>query len=192
MKTVKEKLIDATFYEVFTNGYNASSLTKILLRAEVKKGAMYHYFSSKKEMVLAMIEDKIENRINNKWKVLENTEENIVDTLIQIIKDIDNWDLSYGCPLGNLIQESMNEDDEFDNILTCILNKWEALLSKCLSKAKSLNQINQNTEIEQSSKFIIASIEGAILLSKKSHDKSNFIMCMNQLSFYINTLRNDI
>ena len=41
MSTVREKLIDATFNEVFTAGYSAASLANILKRADVKKGAMY-------------------------------------------------------------------------------------------------------------------------------------------------------
>lgn len=37
MSTVREKLIEATYEEVFTCGYNGASLSNILNRAGVKK-----------------------------------------------------------------------------------------------------------------------------------------------------------
>ncbi|MCV6608772.1 MAG: TetR/AcrR family transcriptional regulator, partial [Campylobacterales bacterium] len=103
MQDTRTRLIEATFQEVFSNGYKAASLSSILKRAESKKGAMYHYFSSKKEMVIAMIEEKIALRIENKWQKLLK-EENILDSLIEILRDLNSWDLINGCPLGNLLQ----------------------------------------------------------------------------------------
>ena len=61
MSTVRERLIEATFKEVFTSGYSAASLANILNRAEVKKGAMYHYFPSKIDLAAASMEQAYEN-----------------------------------------------------------------------------------------------------------------------------------
>ena len=38
-------------------GYNATSVDAILKKAKVSKGSMYHHFKSKKELVLAMVEN---------------------------------------------------------------------------------------------------------------------------------------
>ncbi len=80
MQNVRTRLIEATFQEIFSKGYTGASLANILNRAEVKKGAMYHYFPSKKDMVLAMIDEKIEQRIEKKWKELANTNEDIIES----------------------------------------------------------------------------------------------------------------
>lgn len=189
MSTVREKLIDATFNEVFTAGYSAASLANILKRADVKKGAMYHYFPSKKDMVLAMIDEKLEQRTKNKWQAIIDEDGNLIDILISILQDTKSFNLKEGCPLGNLLQEHLGEDEDFSNILTSILNKWKDIFVSILEKAKQKNQINQNTNTLQCATFLIASIEGAILLSKKSQDNQDFEDCMVQLVNYINTLR---
>lgn len=189
MQDVRTRLIDSTFHEVFSKGYAGASLSNILSRAEVKKGAMYHYFSSKKEMVLAMIEEKIEKRIENKWKKILDTDNDIIDSLIKILQDINNWNLTDGCPLGNLLQESLDYDEDFAKTLTSILDNWKELFTKILQKAKDKNQIGENVEIHQCATFLIASIEGALLLTKKYDHNNDFAFCMNQLTLYLNSLK---
>jgi TetR/AcrR family transcriptional repressor of nem operon len=189
MSNVRDRLIESTFQEVFTKGYNGASLASILNTAEVKKGAMYHYFPSKKAMVIAMIDEVVAKNRKKKWEKIVNTQDNIIDTLIEFIKDVNNWNLTDGCPLGNLLQESLDYDKDFINTLTLILNTWKEELSNILLKAQELQQIKEDINIQECSSFIIASIEGALLISKKYEKTDMFDSCMNQLSVYINTLR---
>lgn len=190
MQDMRTRLIEATFQEVFSKGYAGASLSNILNKAEAKKGGMYHHFSSKKAMVMAMIEEKIEQRIENKWKSLVDTNEDIITTLINILQDINSWDLKDGCPLGNLLQESLDYDEDFAQILTTILNNWKKLFINILQRAKEKKQINQDVDIHQCATFLIASIEGALLLAKKYEDNKDFEACMTQLTLYLNSLRN--
>lgn len=187
---MRTRLIEATFQEVFSKGYTGSSLADILKIAQAKKGGMYHHFPSKKAMVIAMIEEKIEQRIENKWKSLTKTNEDIITTLIDILQDINSWDLKDGCPLGNLLQESLDYDDDFAQILTSILNNWKELFINILQKAKEKKQIKENVNIKQCATFLIASIEGALLLAKKYDDNDDFEACMAQLTLYLNSIRN--
>lgn len=189
MSQVREKLIEATFEEVFTSGYSDASLANILNRAEVKKGAMYHYFPSKKQMVLTMIEEKHLLRIEEKWKLLINESEDVISVLISILQNTKSWDLKNGCAFGNLLQEPLEHDEEFASLLMSVLNNWKNLFITALEKAKAKNQIKQNTDTKQCSTFIIATLEGAILLSKKSENSEDFEYCMAQLTNYLNTLK---
>lgn len=189
MQDIRTRLIEATFQEVFSKGYNGASLANILDRANTKKGSMYHYFSSKKEMVLSMIEEKIDKRIKQRWQELENTQNNILELLISMIRDTNSWNLTKGCPLGNLLQESLNEDEDFANTLTQILNKWKQLFSQALKKAIANKEIKPTINTENISTFIIACIQGSLLISKKNQDKIDFYICIDELTFYINSLK---
>ncbi len=189
MQDVRTRLIEATFQEIFSKGYTGASLANILNRAEVKKGAMYHYFPSKKDMVLAMIDEKLAQRIEKKWKDVANTNEDIIESLISILQDVNSWDLTNGCPLGNLLQEPLEQDEDFAQILTSILDNWRNLFANILQKAKENKQLNENVDTNQCATFLIASIEGALLLSKKYKDNKDFESCMNQLTLYLNSQR---
>jgi TetR/AcrR family transcriptional regulator, transcriptional repressor for nem operon len=189
MSNVRDRLIEATFEEIFTTSYSAASLANILNRAEVKKGAMYHYFPSKKAMVLAMIDEMLEKRIEKRWLCLLDTKKDEIDLIISILTNKKEWDLINGCPLGNLLQEPLDQDKDFADILNAILNKWKSIFIQALQKAKDKNLLNENVNIKQCATFLIASIEGAILLSKKSKDTKDFDDCTAQLVSYLNSLK---
>ena len=55
----REKLLDITFEEVYIHGYTATSIDAILKKAQIPKGSMYHHFKSKKELVLAMVKERL-------------------------------------------------------------------------------------------------------------------------------------
>ena len=189
MQDIRTRLIEATFQEVFSNGYTGASLANILKRADTKKGSMYHHFPSKKDMVIAMIEDKVLEGVQNKWNTLAQANKNIIDTLISIIEDKKAWNLINGCALGNLLQESLNQDEDFAKVLNDILNMWKTLIANSLEKAAELGEIKKDIKAEDLSTFIIASIEGALLLTKKSQDNKDFEVTIKQLVFYINSYR---
>jgi len=189
MQNIRTRLIEATFEEVFSNGYTGASLANILKRADTKKGSMYHYFSSKKEMVIAMIEERIMQRIETNWGKLTNTQTDIIELLISILTDTKNWDLQKGCPLGNLLQESLNNDEDFAKILNEVIQQWKLLFIKVIEKAVQNGELKEDLDVESFATFLIANLEGALLIAKKSDDTHDFEACMKHLTFYINSYR---
>lgn len=184
MSDVRNKLIEATFQEVYSKGYQSASLSAILNTAGAKKGSMYHYFSSKKEMVLAMIEEKIKTRVEANWKELELCEDKILELLISILKESSNRDFTKGCPLGNLLQECSTQDKDFSVLLNEIFNNWSELFEQTLEKAYNKNEIIK-INFKHTALFLIASMEGALLVSKQSGSSKEFDICMNQLELYL-------
>lgn len=189
MQDIRTRLIEATFQEVFSNGFKGASQANILKKADTKKGSMYHYFPSKKDMVICMIEEKIGKRIDKKWQKLLSCKENIIDSFICILIDSNSWNLKDGCPLGNLLQESLDYDEDFAKVLNSILENWKKQFSTILQNAIDNNELNPNIEVKKVASFLIASIEGALLIAKKSDDIKDFENTINQLVFYINSLR---
>jgi TetR/AcrR family transcriptional regulator, transcriptional repressor for nem operon len=55
-RTARHKLIDAAEVEMLARGYTATSVDQICDRAAVSKGSFYHFFDSKEELALAVLE----------------------------------------------------------------------------------------------------------------------------------------
>lgn len=189
MSDIRTRLIDATFEEVYQKGYHTASLSKILELANTKKGSMYHYFPSKKAMVLAMIEEKHKVRIENFWQELKECEENILETFIHILKGRDK-NFKNGCPLGNILQECSNLDEDFVKVIDEILTLWEELFKEALTKAIEKEEIKE-IDVDEVALFLIALYEGALLLSKKSASSKEYSICINQLEIFLNSLKED-
>lgn len=187
MRDTRERLIEATFNEVYQKGYNTASLSTILERAQTNKGTMYHYFPSKKAMVLAMIEEKYLHRVKASWEILEQSESHIIDTLCTILKNKEN-NFTYGCPLGNILQECSSIDEDFTKVINAIFKNWEELFQKAMLKAIQNHEIKP-IDVNQIATFLIALYEGALLLSKKSASSKEYTTCIYQLEYFLNTLK---
>lgn len=187
MRNTKERLIEATFNEVYQKGYNTASLSNILEIAMTNKGTMYHYFPSKKAMVLAMIEQKYQDRMKENWQDLEQCESNIIDSLIAILKNKEK-NFTYGCPLGNILQECSIFDEDFTKLLNNIFKNWEELFQKALQKA-IINKEIKDIDAKRVALFLIALYEGALLLSKKSGSSKEYDSCIAQLEYFLNILK---
>jgi len=125
-KSSRDRLLDVTFEEVYRYGYNGTGIATILKKAGVPKGSMYHHFSSKKEMVLCMIEERLIPKVRNffSFKLKKDTTglDILQDTFLKISKN--QMLIKYGCPLHRLMFE-MNAldldiakacEDEFVNL----------------------------------------------------------------------------
>ncbi len=185
--TTQNKLLQATFEEVYQNGYHGTGLSAILKTANVNKGSMYHLYKSKKELMLDVIDKIIKYNISNKYARLLTVEKNIIDELLLIIKDTSKFNFIKGCPLNNLIQELSPSDEEFKNALESVYLHFENIIKMALDKAIELKEIKQCNSKELSM-FIVALIEGALITAKKSQNKLNYLIVINQLELQLKNL----
>ena len=54
-------ILDAAAGQIAARGYDAVTIADVLAEAEVSKGALYHYFSSKEELLVGVIERRIDS-----------------------------------------------------------------------------------------------------------------------------------
>lgn len=184
----REKLLNIAFDEIYHNGYAATSVDKILKKANMNKGSMYHFFKSKKELVLAVIDERVKNYIEDKYAVLLNVENNICEALMDLIKDRNSFDFSCGCKLNNLVQELSPKDNDFKVALEKVYIKFESIIEEVLNKAVLKGEI-AHPDTKALSLYVVASIEGCLGTAKKSQDGSYFHTCISQLEHFINSLK---
>lgn len=188
MNDTREKLLEVAFEEIYHNGYYATSVDKILKAANMNKGSMYHFFKSKKELTLAVINEKISAYIEDKYSVLLDKKDNYIDEMITLFKDRKNFDFVSGCKLNNLVQELSSKDIEFKNSLERVYFRFEEIIKLVLDKAILNNEIEYK-DTKNLAIFIVASLEGCIGTAKKSHNSEFFNNCICQLEFFLKQLK---
>lgn len=188
MISSRDKLLDVAFDEIYHNGYTATSIDKILKQASMNKGSMYHYFKSKKELGLAVVNEKVNSYIEDKYSVLLKYEENICDELMKLIKNRNNFDFTCGCKLNNLMQELSPIDEDFKIALEKVYLRFENIIEEVLIKAIKKGEIKHN-DTKALSMFVVASLEGCLGTAKKSQDGNYFQTCISQLELFLNSLK---
>jgi len=184
METTREKLINATFDEVFSHGYQGASLSDILAKAGVHKGSMYHFFANKKEMALASIEETILQKFNERYGYVNACEHGYLEAFYTRLRDTSARDFKRGCPIANVVQEMSNIDEEFNTLMKSIYEVFRANVKTILDKAIEAKEMKV-CDTKKLALFITSTVEGAILAAKASGNAQDYVDVIEELIEHI-------
>lgn len=187
----RHSILEKAFQLIYRNGFQATSIDKIIETTAVTKGAFYYHFKNKDEMGLAMINEIIYPRIKKGLIDPLKKDAPPIDLLYQTIEDfmlgISEEQLIHGCPTNNLIQEMAPLNDQFRMALSRIIELWKAQIIILLNQALDKGLI-QAHNFDGSAQFIIASYEGARGLGKVYKSFIYYHIYLQQLKYYLNGL----
>ncbi|MCC6274793.1 MAG: TetR/AcrR family transcriptional regulator [Leptospiraceae bacterium] len=184
----RNHLLFTAYREIYKNGSAGASLNDILQSANISKGAIYYYFDSKRELVLAIIREIIHRNFSKRWRRILETEKEITKAIIKSLKTI-KMDFKLGCPLNKLIQEADMNDAQISQALNETYFEWEDLFTNALDRAKKNGELNSNIRAKDLSAFIVSVIEGSLIRSKLTGNKNDFLLPINQLEKYLYSLK---
>lgn len=187
-QNTRQKLIDATYEEVYSHGYQGAALADILANAGVHKGSMYHFFANKKEMALAAIQEKIAERFGTRYRAIIKGDGAYLETFFRSLRDISARDFKRGCPLANLVQEMSNLDTDFDRTLKMIYAKFREVLKSIYDAAVVAGEM-RGCDTDKLALFSVVVLEGAILSAKASGDPQDYIDSVEMLIGHIESYK---
>ena len=180
----RQKLIDATFEEVYSHGYQGAALAEILKNAGVHKGSMYHYFGSKKEMALVAIQEKISQKNLGKYSKILELKSGYLEALLNSMKDITQRDFKRGCPIANIVQEMSNIDEDFNTTMKLIYEEFRKYIKDILEKSIEAKEMKE-CDTKKMALFITSALEGAILCAKASGEPQDYLDNIERLENYL-------
>jgi len=186
----RDKLLDAAYEEIYKHGYQGASIDAILKTCSVPKGSMYHHFKSKKELALAVIDERLSVKMHAMLR--QSSEDNTsLEKLFLVIDFVGNVPclLESGCPLSKLIAEMAPLDEDFEKHLVAIRISLFNILHKVVRDGVK----NKEIVVEDTSSltiFIITSIWGNISLGKGMVTHASYLASTQHLKNYLRSLKN--
>lgn len=170
--TTKEVLLDAGRKAFLERGYNHAGIESILQSAGVPKGSFYHYFESKEEFGIevlnqfaALVGSELDRYLNDPsvppTERLRRHGESVCSRL-------EDHQCRNGCLVGNLSQEMADQNEAFRARLDEILRDWRDRYANCLEEARSRGEIPAEIVATDLADFWLSGWQGAILRSKTS------------------------
>ncbi len=183
----REKILDAVFKLVYINGYNGTSMAMILKECGIPKGSLYHFFKSKKEMVLAVVKERISPRMDEFYALDEVDGKNGIDTIITAMLRVTKKDIlvSYGCPLNRLNQEMSPVDEDFEVEINTIYEK----LKKKIVRLLEISSLKDDVDNSSLAEYVIAGVWGVLSLSPAQSSKKRYLESINHLINYLKSLQ---
>lgn len=151
-------------------GFSATGLNAILTEAGVPKGSFYHYFSSKNDFGLAVIDSFAEEYDAKLDQILSDTSRSCVDRLRTYFNNgfdtLANCEYTRGCLIGNLGQELAGQSESFRLRLNRVFSGWEQRFERCIAEGQAAGEIDSSINASDAASLLLSGWEGAILRSK--------------------------
>lgn len=147
-------------------GYNNIGIKKILDEANIPKGSFYHYFQSKEDLALSVIEFHIENTKQILGQV-DKSIEGLRDFFNVFFMRLEEMGYKKGCPIGNLILELADLKESYRDKLL----EWTKFLEDEITVILKETKPNIDGDPKALASFIISSFEGAIMKAKLQRNK---------------------
>jgi TetR/AcrR family transcriptional regulator, transcriptional repressor for nem operon len=181
----KLALIKAGRRIIVEKGYNHTGIQEILAEVGVPKGSFYHFFSSKEEFGLAIIDydSQMHDRIVEQY--LDDTSLSPLNRLKRYftfkLEEFETLQYREGCLFGNLSQEMSDQNESFRLRLQSATDRWRDQFAECIQTAQAAGEISNQQKAEDLAEFCLNSWEGALLqmkVSKSDAPLKNYIQFM--------------
>jgi len=151
-------------------GFGGTGLNAVLTASGVPKGSFYHYFSSKNDFGLAVIESFGEAYEIKLEQILTDSSRSCIDRLYAYfdtgLETMTECECSQGCLMGNLGQELAGQHEIFRTRLDKVFSGWEKKFARCIAEAQANGDIDQTLDPDEVASFLLSGWEGAILRAK--------------------------
>jgi TetR/AcrR family transcriptional repressor of nem operon len=193
---VKEQILEVATRLMAVDGYHRTTLDDVLRKSGAGKGNFYHYFRSKEDLGYAIVD-----------RLLERLEARTLGPIFgdggrpplaqveafldQILAAQRARNCVGGCPIGNLATELADAHEGFRRRLAGVFDRWRQCLAGALGRAQADAALTPDVEPAVLAGFLVASIEGAILLTKVQRDIRVMEHCVGELRRHLALYRRD-
>jgi len=186
----RDQILDAASRLIHVQGYHCTSLDDVLRESGVGKGNFYYYFKSKEDLGYAII-DRLVDAFLGRTLAPAFAEAN-ADPVVQVHELLDRVLENQrrrngvgGCPMGNLACELSEVHEGFRRRLADAFLGWRATIARALARGRERAIVRADCDPERAADFVVASLEGAILMTKVSREMAVMERCVDELKRHV-------
>jgi len=192
----REHILDAAVRLMRVRGYHRTGLGDVLRASGTGKGLFYHYFRSKEELGFAILDRLVRDFTADTLEPVFGDDSR--SPLAQVAAFLDAVVETHrarncvgGCPIGNLATELADAHEGFRRRLTEVFDDWRRRVAATLARARAEGTLSTEADPVRLAQFLVAGLEGAILLSKVEKDIGVMETCVGELQRHLAFYRED-
>ncbi|MDZ7923957.1 MAG: TetR family transcriptional regulator C-terminal domain-containing protein [Marinagarivorans sp.] len=169
-ENTRDKLIAISIEVMAIKGFNNTGIAEILAVAKVPKGSFYHYFKSKDDLGLAIIEhygQQLRAGLNDHLATAEGSSlirlRGYFETILTYFESKVG---SCNCLLGNLGQELSMQNAVMRDAIFVHYRALENVIADCLRQAKAEGELASHQDEQMLAKIYFASWEGCLVRAR--------------------------
>lgn len=164
----RERLLAEAMRLFWEKGYNSTSVTDILRQADANSGSLYHFFATKQDLLLGVLEryrDGIEPMLlMPAWRGVDDPIERVYALLDGYRRMLVDSEFRLGCPIGNLALEIAEPDPPVREVIAQNFDAWTDAIERCLVDAGE--RLPPDLDRRAIARFALTTMEGGVMLAR--------------------------
>ncbi len=169
----QQRILDSARSLIYASSYADVGVAKICEHAGVKKGSFYHFYPSKSELTIAVLEsffNDMKTSLIDRAFANNQPLEKQIEELARFVYEFQN-DIKQrtghvlGCPFGNLATELSTTDETIRRKIVEIFSSLQSVFESLLNKATENGEIS-DIDITATASAMLAYFEGVMLFAK--------------------------
>lgn len=167
-------------------GYEGSSMSELMAATGLQKGGIYRHFSSKEELAA----EAFDYTWNAAWELrVQNLDQHTcyLDKLKQFIENFVERRpaVGGGCPVLNAAVDADDGNPVLRKRVSKALRSWSGFLETIVEDAIKARETRPGADAKASATLIIASLEGALMMSRIEGTRDSLRRIKNYLFDYV-------
>lgn len=187
----RDRLLQTAFQLFHEQGYHATGVATILREAGLNPGSMYHFFSSKDELLLEVLEfafNYLEPMVMGPVEASEvDPIERVFALLRQYRERIEALGCRMGCPIGNLALEVSDGNPEARALIHRNFENWARRVEGWLVAAG--DRLPLTVDRARLARFVLTVMEGGLMQARAAGNMAPFDDSVAVLRDHFNQLQ---
>jgi TetR/AcrR family transcriptional repressor of nem operon len=171
-RATRTRILHAASRLVAERGVNHVSLEDVEREAEVGRSQLYHYFDGRDDLLRAVIDTTTDAVLGDQAGLLDHLDsleaiDRWFDALVTLQED---RGARGGCPLGSLVGQLAERDEETRAALVGGFARWQEPLIGGLTRMQEEGRLRPDADVASLADVTMAAIQGGLLLSQVRRD----------------------
>jgi TetR/AcrR family transcriptional repressor of nem operon len=164
----RERLLKTAFQLFHEQGYHATGVATILREAGVNAGSMYHFFSSKDDLLLKVLEFALDYLEPMVMGPAEAAAVDPIERVFVLLNQYREWvganQCRMGCPIGNLALEVSDGNAAARGLIHRNFANWAGRVEGWLDSAA--HELPAETDRGRLARFVLTVMEGGLMQAR--------------------------
>jgi TetR/AcrR family transcriptional repressor of nem operon len=163
----RERILEFGAQAISGKSFNSCGLSEILSLAKVPKGSFYHYFQSKEDFGVALIEKESEEFVEMLRPLLSDRRKSPLQRLRTVFELSREECLANGaarqCLIPKLALETSQLSEPVHAAVKCAYDQWSALLARVIREAQAAGEVSKKNDPDRLADLLVMLWEGATI-----------------------------
>src|ERR1700733_10278104 len=161
----RDRIVAEAMRLFWEHGYERTAISDIVAAAGVRSGSLYHFFATKEELLVAVLEGYLDGLapqvMDPAFAAADDPVERIFAVLDRYRMGILMTDFRYRCPIGSLALEMQNASDRARELVNRNFEGWREAIARCVRDAAPM--LREDVDPASLATFVLTVMEGGVM-----------------------------